>query len=133
MGLGVYPTFNLPVSVATFDSDGKFLLAKFDVLDDVASAYGLRPLSSFADNRPIPEGFSGDPDELAQLIGPWDQWFPIADGIRTIDGLTQILRTNPESRSRMGEAEEVIEELETLVECLREAAPLATSFRLEVF
>lgn len=84
MGVGIYPAFNRPVDEAAFDCEGKALARSFEALD---AEMGLPGLSSFGDTRSIPEDFDGDPNELDEVVGPWDEWFPIADGLRTIDGL----------------------------------------------
>jgi hypothetical protein len=38
-----------------------------EVLDKVARAAKLTAFTAFADNRPIPEDFDSDPDELAKI------------------------------------------------------------------
>lgn len=129
MGVGIYPVFNPPIPNVDFGSDGKLILSEFRGLDDIATSHGLIPISSFGDNRPIPEGFDGDPDELDEILGPWDAWFPISEGLGCIEGLARILRADA---SLVNASVDVIEELEGLASCLRKAGESASSFRLEV-
>ena len=54
-----------------FDATGEALAANFEALDRIAKSAKLTPFTAFADNRPIPEEFEGDPDELAEAVGEW--------------------------------------------------------------
>jgi hypothetical protein len=125
MSVGIYPVFNPRVRGVVFGRDGKSLARAVHSLDAIARAGGLTPLSGFMDNRPVPEEFDGDPDELGELLGPWEEWFPIAEGIRTVEGMLTAIT------STVGNAE-IVDELEGLASCLHAAGSGATLFRLEL-
>ncbi len=129
MGVGLYPTFDPAVPSAVFDVEGKLLLDVFEPLDRVAVRHGLKPISSFGDNRDIPVGFDGTPDDLDEALGPWNDWFPTAEGLRTVEGLIAALRSDPEGIEMPGE---VIDELAELARALREAEKHGARFRLEI-
>ena len=42
-----------------------------------------------------PKDFEGDPDELKEILGEWDEWFSIDDGLKTIDGLIPAIKNDP--------------------------------------
>ncbi len=39
--------------------------------NEIAESAELTHVAHYADNRPIPEDFEGDPDELAEIMGEW--------------------------------------------------------------
>lgn len=133
MGTEVYPVFKPRVPEATFDSDGKAILREHIALDNIASERRLTPLSSFGDNREIPEDFDGDPDELEELLGEWEEWFSIDDGLKTVDGLIHAIRNDRQIGVRIAAPQSVIEGLESLAACLRVALEKnGVLFRLEI-
>lgn len=125
MGIGIYPVFLPDVPNASFLGDGKLLAAEFQRLDDIARAADVRPFTSFGDNRPVPEDFDGDPDELEDLLGEWDEWFSPADGLHTLDALIAALASDPD-------ADDLLYEVNELARCLRVAAAAGAQFRLEM-
>ena len=132
MSVGVFPVFNPRIKGVVFGRDGKSLAEAIDSLDAISCVGGLSPFSGFMDNRPVPDGFDGDPDELDERLAPWDEWFEIADGLRTIDGvLATIASKNGEAGYGAGD-EELVDELRELAECLRAVERGTTRFRLEV-
>ncbi len=130
--LAFIPFSTHPPRPRNYDSDGKLLLAEYEGLDDVAAAHGLAPITSFGDTRPVPEDFEGDPDELAELLGPWDDWFPIVDGLQCVEELALAIRSKATARSLVEFPDELVDELECLAACLRKASETSTLFRLEV-
>ncbi len=133
MSLGFYPEFNPSQPSSTFacDPDGCCeILSACEELDRFATEAGWKPLSSFADNRPVPEDFEGDPSELDDLQGPWDEWFSPADALPTINGLTGALEENPDDVSETGDVEALLFELRALGDALRAADFAQASFRL---
>lgn len=126
MSWGIYPTFRPELPEAEFDCDGAALFETLDDLDRLAEAVGVRPIGSFGDNRPVPEDFDGEPEELDELLGPWEEWFSAAEGLRTAAGLLTALRDEAE------QDEELVEELQCLADCLRTAVDRGAEFRLEV-
>lgn len=102
------------------------------VLDDIARDLEFAALSAYGENREIPEVFEGDPDELEEILGGWDKWFSIEDGLKTIDGLITAIRNDPRMASRLLEPDYVCSDLEALASCLRIAREENAQFRLEV-
>ena len=69
MSLGIYPVFQPKLKGTKFDALGEVLAANVEALDKIARSANLTPFTAFADNRPVPEDFDGDPDELAEVMG----------------------------------------------------------------
>jgi len=132
MGAEIYPTFNPNVPSARFDADGKQLLREIEALDELSASAQLPPISSFADNRPIPDNFDGHPEDLVDILGEWDEWFSVDDGLRAIDGLIAMLKSDADARSKLEEPEYVLGDLECLASSLRTAREHHAEFRLEV-
>ncbi len=132
MGVGIYPCFRPHIPEAAFDCDGKVLLAEYEFLDEIAFELGLAPLSSFGDNRPIPEDFDGNPDELTTILGPWDEWFAIHDGAKTVDGLIEALSNGAIRRNKSPHCAIIIVELQELQRCFQAALEKQVMFRFEV-
>lgn len=135
MSLGFYPEFDPPAPSAQFacDPDGCCeILSVCEELDSFATRAGWQPLSSFADNRPVPEDFEGDPSELDDIQGAWDEWFLPADALPTIDGLTAALEEAPDNVSETADAEALLFELRALADVLRVAVSAQARFRLTI-
>jgi hypothetical protein len=132
MGIGICPVFNPRVASTHFTCEGRILLCQFEALDAIAIGVGLPPFSSFGDNREVPEGFEGSPDELNNLLGPWNEWFSIAEGLKVVNGIIQAA-TIGSWREILDEPERVVEELEELARTLRIAQATGTTFRWELF
>ncbi|MCA9634169.1 MAG: hypothetical protein KC766_41275 [Myxococcales bacterium] len=130
MGMGIWPVFNPKVDF-TPDLDGKSLLDNCELLDELALKLGVSPFTSFADMRDVPEGFDGDPDELADLLGPWEDWFDIDDGLKVMATLSDALR-NPEHATLFQEPDFVRDEVNEVVRCLNRAHGTKRKFRLEL-
>lgn len=132
MGAEVFPVFNPRVPAASFDSDGKLLLQEHAALDEIAANLGLTPFTGFGDNREVPEDFDGDPDDLDDILGEWDEWFSIDDGLRTIEGLINAIRNDPAMAGDLEEPDLIQSDLGELASCLRTAREGNAQFRLEV-
>jgi hypothetical protein len=90
-------------------------------------------LSSFGDNRPVPDGFDGSPDYLDAVLGQWDEWFSPHDGLRMAEGLLRLLESTQDEGdggTRVDNRSAVIAELTELAACLREAVNCGSKFRL---
>ncbi|MEZ4369643.1 MAG: hypothetical protein R3B07_02430 [Polyangiaceae bacterium] len=128
MSAGLWPILN-PPSQASPTSDGALLLQSIEELDEVAHAIGVTPLTSFADLREVPEDFDGEPEELEELLGPWEDWFAVADGVASLRRCAEALAT-PEHSGAVELASELRQELLVFAAHL-EAEGGGRSFRLE--
>lgn len=68
---------------------GETLVDELETLDDLAQAHHLRLLSSYADDRDIPDDFAGDPGELAAFLGPNPVWHTPAEASDQIRRLAE--------------------------------------------
>ena len=132
MGLGIVPVFNPRTPEASFDQEGKVLLRESENLDDIALSCNIRAFTSFADNRETPEGFEGDPSQLEDILGPWTDWFSPEEGLKVIECLIHMLRSDRKATKMVEEPEYVLVELEEIQRCLEVAARKGASFRFEV-
>src|SRR5436190_7538198 len=102
------PEFDPAVPAADFGARGVVLHAAFGWLDLLARLNGLTSLQNFCDHRPVPGGMDKWLKKLEKLTpeqvwnqlvqardkasGPWTDWFPVEQGVTTIDGLLTILQ-----------------------------------------
>ena len=129
MGAEVFPVFNPRVPAASFDADGKLLLREHAALDSIALDLDLAPFTMYGDNREVPEDFDGHPDDI---LGEWDEWFSIDDGLKTIDGLIAAIKNDPRMAGRLDDPNFIRSDLEALANCLRVAREKNARFRIEV-
>jgi hypothetical protein len=127
VSLGLIPIFQ-PEGAAKFSALGEALADNLDALEELARDKGLVPLSAFADQREVPDGFDGSPDELDDLLGPSDDWFDPLNGANAITKLASYLRTKRPTAIRNRKA--VLKELTALADCLTKAAKRKVRFRL---
>jgi len=132
MSLGIYPVFESKLTGTKFDALGEVLAANFEVLDKIARSAKLTPFTAFADNRPIPDGFDGDPDELAEVMGEWTEWFDSSQGRAAMLALADHIKASPKAAKRLDEAGGVVEELEEMARALEAAATQGVRFRLQM-
>jgi hypothetical protein len=132
VGAEIFPVFDRCVASASFDRDGKLLLREIDALDTICRDLSLTQFSSFGDNREIPADFSGEPEDLKEVLGESDEWFEIDDGLKTIDGLVRAIAKSPETAVPLENPEEVRSDLEALADCLRAARSANVRFRLGI-
>lgn len=132
MSLGIYPVFTPKLRGTKLDVLGEVLARNFQALDEIAGTAKLKPLTAFADNRSIPEGFDGDPDELAEILGEWTEWFDPADGESVIQALTDHIKASPKAAKRLDDAIGLTEELQALARVLAVAEIEGIRFRLEM-
>src|SRR5262245_14598983 len=95
MSLGIYPVFDPRLPGTKFDALGEVIADNFEALDQIARAAKLRPFTAFADRRPIPEGFDGDPDDLKEAMGEWAEWFDAGEGRTAMQALADHIKANP--------------------------------------
>ncbi|MFO0812629.1 MAG: hypothetical protein U0796_05390 [Gemmatales bacterium] len=132
MSLGIYPVFQPKLTGTKFVALGEVLAANFEVLDKIARAAKLTPFTAFADNRPIPEDFDGDPDDLAEVMGEWTEWFDPAEGRAAMQALADHIKASPKAAKRLDESAGVVEELEEMARVLGVAASEGIGFRLQM-
>jgi hypothetical protein len=132
MSLGIYPVFQPKLKGTTFDALGEVLAANFETLDKIARTAKLTPFTAFADNRPVPEDFDGDPDELDEVMGEWTEWFEAADGHAAMQALADHIRANAKAAKRLDEPDGVVEELTEMARVLGVAAKQGVRFRLQM-
>ncbi len=133
MGVGVFPVFNPNIPEAVFDSDGKVLAVEFGALEAVSIDIGVRPFSSFGDNRPVPDDFDGDPDDLKEELGEFDGWFAPSDGIAVFSALAAQIRENSGVSRAFRDSDHVVGELECLISSLKIADSKNALFHLEMW
>ena len=131
MAFGIYPTFN-PNFEHGYDAEGHDLLDEYEVLNEIAAERGITPITDFGDNRPVPDDWDGDPEELEEIRGPWEEWFPAAEGVQCVEALLEALETDAATSQRLEHPDRVINELHCLARSLREAHAVGARFRLEV-
>ena len=132
MSLGIYPGFEPGLHDAKFDALGEVLARSFPTLDKIADAYGLTRFTAFADNREVPDDFDGPPDELEELLGPWNEWFDPEKGRVAFRVLAKLIGSTPEVAKNLEDSEHVVEELEELVRVLEIAHKEGAKFQLEM-
>ena len=131
MGMILFPVFDAPMSISS-ETTCEFLAAFLEELDAAADRLGLVRITEFADNRPIPEDFDGDPADLQEVMGPCDDWFDAADGQRAVSALAYALQANPADFELDDAREGVEHELRDLAEVQEKAASEGIRFRLEL-
>lgn len=134
MGMVLYPVFDGPVPAGS-KTTGECLAAFLEELDRACESLGLTPLTAFADNRPVPDGFAGDPSELDEIMGPCMEWFDPASGRRAVDALADAIAGHPEQFEEIADAAArdcVQAEVRDLSEVLARAAATRVRFRLEL-
>jgi hypothetical protein len=132
MSLGIYPVFEPKLTGAKFDALGEVLAANFEALDKIARAARLTPFTAFADNRRVPDDFDGDPDELAEVMGEWTEWFDPAEGRAAMQALADLVKADPKAAKRLDDPAGVIVELEEMARVLAVAASKSVRFRLQM-
>jgi hypothetical protein len=130
MGVGIYPEFNPPVPGALGGVTGEMIAQDFDMVDELAEDHGLTAFTAFADNRPVPEGFNGSVDELDEIMGEWEEWFPCRDGRLAFEALAKLISTNPEAAAELDAPEAVAAELRGFAKALAVAEARGAKFRL---
>ena len=130
--MGIYPVFEPRMVGTTFDALGEVLAANIKALDEIARSAKLAPMTTFADSRPLPEDFDGDPDDLDEVMGEWNEWFDPADGRAAVQALADHIKTSSSSAKCLDGVGGVVEELEELARILGVAASAGVRFRLQL-
>lgn len=102
------------------------------LLDRIADSHGITRITAFADDRSVPEEFDGPPEELDDLLGPWDAWFEPGAGRVATQALADLIREKPQVSEKLEDAAEVVFELQELIRVLGIAEKQGARFRLEM-
>jgi hypothetical protein len=132
MSLAVFPVFHKTLTGSDGATDGSALGYYMTELEAVALLAKLKPLNAFADSRPIPDDFVGDPDELMEVMGESSDWFDAAEGRDSVRALAEHIRVCPTAKEMIEDHESVVADLEELAGVLEVAAKEGVRFRLEV-
>ena len=132
MEFSIVPVFSPTPDRRVSPCEGTRILTSLEALDEVAAVNGLRPLSSFTDNREVPEDFHGTTSELDAILGEWAEWFEIEDGLAVVGDLIHALESDPANRSLLPEPARTKHELRELERCLERAENHTRLFRLEI-
>lgn len=68
---------------------GEHLIDVLEDTDALADVHDLRALSSYADDREIPEDFAGDPADLSELMGPNPVWHTTREASDNLRALSE--------------------------------------------
>jgi hypothetical protein len=131
--VALYPEFQPKVANSAYGDEGKVLLSEMDVLSKLAVDAGVKLLMAFGDNREIPEGFDGDPDELEDLMGPFDEWFPATEGLASVEGILALVRSTKKIKWVRYDRDTVMGALELVRDWLNDGAKVKAKFRFEVY
>jgi hypothetical protein len=132
MSLGFYPVFDPELVGTTFDALGEVLVSNAEALDRIARSAGVTPFTEFADNRPIPDNFDGDPDELNAVMGEWTEWFDPAEGRSAMQALADHIKASPKAAKQLDGPAEVAAELDEMARVLGVAVAQGMRFRLHM-
>ncbi len=80
----------------------------------------------------VPDDFDGDPDALDEILGEWDEWFPIEQGLKSIESLIRVIEADPKISTKFESADYVLADLKSLAASLMIADAEGAQFRLEV-
>ena len=138
MGVELRPVFQPTLGGVVYMAEGKAVVDDLEALEEIAAKRGIKPLSAFMDPRQPPEDFEpgedfdGDPETYLDLAcGPWTDWFPSRDGLRTVRGLLDALQDDATLES-LSDPETVVQDLEELARCLETAVSRKAKFRFAV-
>lgn len=124
--MGIYPVFEPKLRGTKAETLGETLAATLGDLEEIAVAADITPLSAFMDNRDPPEDFDGEPDDLAEAMGPSDEWFDPKAGAAAFEALAA-------SAFEHENAEAIAEELRDIARVVSAAAGVrGMKFRLEM-
>ncbi len=132
MSLSIYPVFESKLTGIEFDALGEILAANFEMLDKIADSANLVRFTAFGDNRPIPDDFVGDPDELAESMGEWTEWFDPEAGKAAFLSLAYYIKVTPKAAKLLTEPTGVVLELEEMTRVLDVAVSENVRFRLQM-
>ncbi|MFI4874136.1 MAG: hypothetical protein ACIALR_02300 [Blastopirellula sp. JB062] len=132
MSMSVFPVFHPELTGVEFSVEGKLLFDEFETLDGIAEAIDATRFSAFGDDRPIPEDFDGDEEDLEEALGPWDEWYAPDEGLKTMIALIEAIEEEPDFAAQFDQPKAVLAELREMRRCLELAAARGAQFRLEL-
>ncbi len=132
MSMGIWPVFNPAVRTAYPRCTGEVLAKEHEGLDLIADLHRLKRFSDFGDNREIPDGFDGSPDDLEDLLGPFDEWFEVAEGLAVFGALVELIETDASAARLVRRPKRTAKELKDLIRVLKIAEKYHAKFHLEL-
>jgi hypothetical protein len=132
MGLSVVLVFERSFPTPPRVTNGELLAESFGPLDDIAHAVGLRPMSSFGDNRDVPQDFEGPPEALNELLGPCTDWYDAGIGASALLAIGDAITSRPDVAQDLEDPLRLAAELGDLARLLETAAAHGVRFRLEL-
>lgn len=132
MSLLIYPVFNPDVPDVECEYTGEILGNEFEALDELALEFELTSILEYGDNRPLPEDFEGDADEVAEVLGPREDWYDCTTGKKTCEALASLIESDPAAAEALEDPEGVAAELRDIARALAVAASKGAKFRLEL-
>jgi hypothetical protein len=124
--------FNPELPEAKSETTGEFLAREFQILDEIADSLGLKRFSSFGNNLDVLEDFNGSPEELDELLGPYEQWFDAAEGKQAFEALAGAIKRKHDNAQNLESPQALVEELQDLSKMLSIAIKKGARFRLEM-
>jgi len=132
MSLGIHPVFNPPVPEAKIAGLAEVLGMQFEALDESAGKHGITSLTAFGDRREVPADFDGPPEDLEQVMGPWEDWFACHEGRLAFEALARLINTDPAAAQSLKLSDAVVHELRGIAQALSVGETKGAQFRLEM-
>ena len=132
MGLIIYSEFEAELVLPKGETTGEFPARDFKTLDSIAESAELVSFAAFGDSRPILDDFEGDPRDLDDVLGRWNEWFDSGEGSAAMQALADHIKANPKAAKQLDRPEEVVAELEEMARDLGVAAAQGIRFRLQM-
>ena len=107
-------------------------LVIYGALTELASKHGITSLTAFGDTREVPAGFDGPPEDLEQVMGPWEDWFSCYEGRLAFEALARLINTDPAAAQSLKSPDAVAQELRGIAQALSIGEIKGAQFRLEM-
>jgi hypothetical protein len=138
MGTGLVPHYDKKVPPKVeYEGDGKGIANEYENFEALATELAITPLSSYIFFDPTEFEDIENPDEISDEEEEGTKteidYFPISEGISTVEALLAAIKSNKDIASRFSEPDYTIEELSELVRSLRAAQALDAKFCLMFF
>ena len=98
-------------------------------VDSIAQNEGVEKFSKYLDNREVPDGFSGSPDELNAILGERTDWYDSKSAFKHFQSIIQAIK---QSNNYSDEYGDLLTELVSLKEILSSSLSHSSKFRLDI-